>query len=88
VLKFTYDNISEIGRGHSRGGGGRGRGRGRERQSLNKELIECFWCHKLGHFQYQCPRVEKQAHYAMYENSSEIEEEILLVAYEATNVFV
>jgi len=30
--------------------------------------------------------VEKQAHYAMYEDSSEVEEEVLLVPYEATNL--
>ncbi|KAL1221312.1 hypothetical protein V5N11_002154 [Cardamine amara subsp. amara] len=45
VLKVTYG-----GRGRGRGGGqGRGRGRGR---IFNKATIECFKCHKLGHFQY------------------------------------
>jgi len=83
VLKITHDNRSETGRGHSRGD--RGCGRGRERQSLNKALVECFRCHKLGHFQYECPRVEKQTHYATYEESSGVEDEVLLVAYEATN---
>ena len=48
--------------------------------------IECFCCHKLGYIQYECLRVEKQAHYAMYEDSSEVEEEVLLVPYEATNL--
>jgi len=31
--------------------------------------------------------VEKQAHYAMYKDSLEVEEEVLLVAYEAKNLF-
>ncbi|XP_017428779.1 uncharacterized protein LOC108336842 [Vigna angularis] len=97
MLKISHDSRSETGYnrgsgggfsrggGGYRGGGGRGRGSGRGRQSLNKALVECFQCHKLGHFQYECPRLEKQAYYAMYEESSGVEDEILLVAYEETN---
>ena len=34
----------------------RGRGRGRSSQFYsNKATVECFKCHKLGHFQYECP---------------------------------
>ena len=55
-----------------------GRGRGRGRQSLNKVIIECFKCHKLGHFQYECPDWEKKANYAELEE----EEELLLMSYE------
>nr|KYP40105.1 Retrovirus-related Pol polyprotein from transposon TNT 1-94 [Cajanus cajan] len=76
VLKITHDSRSKIGRGHGRGHG---------RQSLNKVIVECFRCHKLGHFQYECPQVEKQVHYSMYEESSRVEDEVLLVAYEETN---
>ncbi|RDX85060.1 hypothetical protein CR513_33802, partial [Mucuna pruriens] len=61
-----------------RGRGGRGRGRGRGRQSLNRSIVECFKCHKLGHFQYECPDWEKKANYAELEE----EEELLLVAHE------
>jgi len=57
VLKGTYDDRSGASRGRNRGN--RGRGRGRARQSFNKALVECFKCHKLGHFQYECPAVEK-----------------------------
>ena len=55
---------------------------------MNRALVECFRCHKLGHFQYECPRVGKQAHYAMHEEASKVEDEILLVVYEETNQFV
>ena len=48
VLKVAREDRSGKGRGRGvlRGGCGRGRGR----QSLNKAIIECFKCHKLGHF--------------------------------------
>jgi len=56
-------------------------GRGRGRQSFNKETIECFKCHKLGHFQYECPNWEKKANYAELKEEEE-DKELLLVAYE------
>lgn len=63
-----------------RGRGGRvvsrGRGRGRGRQGFNKTLVECFKCHKLGHYQYECPSWEKGAHFAEINP----EEELLLMA--------
>ncbi|XP_027910314.1 uncharacterized protein LOC114169374 [Vigna unguiculata] len=76
VLKVMHDDKA----GRGRGCGNRGRGRGRGKQPFNKALIECFQCHKLGHFQYECPGVEKHAHYT--EAAIEDENEILLVAYE------
>jgi hypothetical protein len=43
--------------------------------------VECYKCHKLGHFQYECPSWEKGAHYAEIN-----EEEMLLMAQtELTN---
>jgi hypothetical protein len=72
-------NVSYEG-GRSRGGRNafRGRGRGRGRHGFNKALVECYKCHKLGHFQYECPSWEKGAHYAEIN-----EEEMLLMAYTA-----
>ena len=53
------------------------RGRGRGRQSFHKSTIECYHCHELGHFQYECPKKEKQTR----TNYVETNEEILLMAY-------
>ncbi|CAM8892609.1 unnamed protein product [Rhodiola kirilowii] len=43
------------GRGTIRGRSIRGRGRGRQ-QTFDKYNVDCFKCHKLGHFQHECPR--------------------------------
>ncbi|XP_073035741.1 uncharacterized protein [Primulina eburnea] len=63
AFKVFYEDRT---RGRGRGGPGafRGRGRGRGKQTFNKATIECYKCHKLGHFQYECPNWEKGAHYA------------------------
>lgn len=76
MLKVAQEDRSSKGRGRGVFRGGRGRGRGR--QPLNRAIIECFKCHKLGHFQYECPSWEKKANYAELEE----EEEILLMSYE------
>ncbi|MCH80374.1 copia-type polyprotein, partial [Trifolium medium] len=67
--------ISNGGRGFGRGRGrSSSRGRGRGRQS--KELVECFKCRKLGHYQNECPSWEDNANYAEFDD----EEETLLMA--------
>ena len=76
MLKVAQEDRSGRGRGRGVFRGGRGKGRGR--QSLNKAIIEFFKCHKLGHFQYECPDREKKANYAKLEE----EEELLLMSYE------
>ncbi|GAA0167070.1 hypothetical protein LIER_22083 [Lithospermum erythrorhizon] len=55
-------------------GRGRGsvRGRGRGRPVFNKATIECFKCHNLGHFQYECPKWNKQANYVALEEDDEL----------------
>lgn len=73
VLKVAYDDKAGRGRGRGMFRGGRGRGRGR--QPLNRDMIECFRCHKLGHFQYECPDGEKRVNY------DELEEDVLLMAH-------
>jgi hypothetical protein len=72
ALKASYGDKA-AGRGRGRGGK-MNQGRGKR---INKENIECFKCHKLGHFQNECPNLEDYANYADYDNS----EEVLLMAY-------
>ena len=71
ALKITYGD--RFG-GQVRGRGSyRGRGRGRGRQSFDKTTTECYKCHKLGHFQWECS--SKEANYV------ETQEEMLLMAF-------
>jgi len=65
----------ESSRGRGRGTY-RGRGRGRGRQSFTRDTVECFKCHDLGHFQYECPKWNKETNYAELDD----EEELLLMA--------
>ncbi|GAA0163300.1 hypothetical protein LIER_19199 [Lithospermum erythrorhizon] len=51
----------------------RGRGRGRRgRQTFNKATVECYKCHQLGHFQYECPNWDKEANYAMIDEDDDL----------------
>ena len=50
---------------------------GGSRQNVDKATVECYNCHKLGHFQWECKKgVENFA-----ENQAESEEHMLLMAY-------
>jgi len=51
------------------------------RQAFNKAEVECFKCHKLGHFQYECPTWEKKVNYAEMEDKEEQEDELLLMTF-------
>ena len=76
ALKITFEeSLSRRGRGVFRG---RGRGRGRDRQSFNKSLVECFKCHRLGHYQYECPTGTRRVNFAELDD----EEDLLLMMYE------
>ncbi|KAM7502462.1 hypothetical protein LguiB_001366 [Lonicera macranthoides] len=79
ALKVAYEESPGGMRGRGRA---EGRGRGRGRQSYNKAVIECYKCHSLGHYQYECPLWNKKANYAEIDE----EDEMLLIAYvEAKN---
>ncbi|KAI5336042.1 hypothetical protein L3X38_026176 [Prunus dulcis] len=50
---------------------------GRGRFGYDKSTIECYNCHELGHFQWECPKKEKDSR----ANFAETSEEMLLMAY-------
>jgi len=81
ALKVTHEERPSQGRGRGVFRGSRGRGRGRGRSGTNRAIVECYKCHNLGHFQYECPEWEKNANYAELEE----EEELLLMAYVEQN---
>ncbi|MBW1279563.1 hypothetical protein KYD79_27720 [Escherichia coli] len=34
--------------------------------------MECYKCHKLGHFQYECPSLERQVNYVEFNEKEEL----------------
>ncbi|XP_076950796.1 uncharacterized protein LOC143623877 [Bidens hawaiensis] len=70
------------GRGRARGSQ-RERGRGHGRSSFNKEKIECYKCHRLSHFAYECDQ-SKEANFAGFDEN----EEVMLVASVEEHVFM
>jgi hypothetical protein len=79
----TYEGTTSLGRGRGLGRfRGRGRGRGcqlpyNQGVQFDKASVECYHCHKLGHYQYECPDKEKETKV----NFAETEGEMLLMAY-------
>ncbi|GAU44848.1 hypothetical protein TSUD_112220 [Trifolium subterraneum] len=68
--------VASYGRGNG-GSCGRGRSSSRGRGRASKENVECYKCHKMGHYQSDCPSWgENDANYAAFDQH----EEILLMA--------
>ncbi|XP_076935222.1 uncharacterized protein LOC143601799 [Bidens hawaiensis] len=59
ALRAEQEASGGRGRGRGRSSFGRGRGRGRGRGSFDKSGVECYKCHNLGYFQYECPSERK-----------------------------
>ncbi|KAM1053550.1 hypothetical protein ACFX2I_000976 [Malus domestica] len=72
ALQVTH-RVQQEGRGR---GTYRGRGRGRGRLGFDKSTLECYHCHDLGHFQWECPKKSKEEK----ANYVETKEEMLLMA--------
>ncbi|GAA0186223.1 hypothetical protein LIER_33511 [Lithospermum erythrorhizon] len=54
-----YGGRSGRGRGSYRGRDREGFSRGGGKSSFNKATVECYKCHNLGNFQYDCPKWSK-----------------------------
>lgn len=72
VLKDAFDDRGGRGRGRMNQGRGRGRGGGGGRAFNNKAMIECFKCHRLGHFQYECPSWDGKVNYAEVDEERDV----------------
>ena len=79
ALQITHGS-QQRGRGGGRGTY-RGRGRGRGRFGFDKSILECYNCHELGHFQWECRKRDKE----QKANYAETKEEMLFMAFVNSN---
>lgn len=79
IIEEQALKVSNAGRGTGKGRGRlsrRDHGKGRE----SREIVECYKCHKLGHYQSECPSWEESANYTKFD---EEEKMILMVKRES-----
>ncbi|CAL1371533.1 unnamed protein product [Linum trigynum] len=84
ALKTFHEYGGRGGRGAGRGSYP-GRGRGRGGRGWNRENVECFKCHKLGHYRSECPDwyTNQQAYYSSssHQNQNRMSDDVLLMAF-------
>ncbi|XP_071699951.1 uncharacterized protein [Rutidosis leptorrhynchoides] len=70
VLKVEHD--TGRGRGRNSYGRGRGCGRGHGRSHTDKSTLECYRCHNMGHFAYECTSGKRVSNYAEFDENEEL----------------
>ncbi|CAL1399684.1 unnamed protein product [Linum trigynum] len=79
LFRISCDSGARGGRS-GRGGGYQGRGRGRGGRGWSKDNVECFKCHKYGHYQYECPGWYPNPHQSHF-TQNDMTDDVLLMAF-------
>lgn len=80
-IEKEEEQVSKVATETSYRGRGKGGYRGRGRALINRSTVECYKCHKIGHFKYECPDWEKDANYVELDET----EEMVLMAHVEEN---
>ncbi|XP_051143940.1 uncharacterized protein LOC127260274 [Andrographis paniculata] len=80
----AWNNFDHSNQSHQRGQnyGDRGRGRGRNKGRFDKSHVECYTCHKFGHYSNECKYkgIDEKAHYAQdYDDQDDHGHALLMV---------
>ncbi|KAK2994443.1 hypothetical protein RJ640_001259 [Escallonia rubra] len=84
-VQMQYNNYESGSEFRPSRGRGRGRGRGGYYQRQNKKDVECFTCHRYGHYSWECqddPKKENmKAHYA---EENKVADDTVLLAHDGS----